>query len=86
MFTDVSKYAWAGILTQPYTKESKGKITTVHHPVTYVSGLFRGFQLNWVVLTKDACAIYMSVKKLSFYLTDTAITLRTDHLPLKKSC
>ena len=26
----------------------------------------------------------MSVKKLSFYLTDTEITLRSDHLPLKK--
>ena len=27
----------------------------------------------------------MSVKKLSFYLTDVEITLRSDHLPLKKS-
>ena len=26
----------------------------------------------------------MSVKKLSFYLTDAEITLRSDHLPLKK--
>ena len=26
----------------------------------------------------------MSVKKLSFYLTDTEITPRSDHLPLKK--
>ena len=86
LFTDVSKYALVGVLTQPYTKESEGKITTVHHPVTYVSGLFRGFQLNWVVLTKEAYVIYMSVKKLSFYLTDTEITLRTDHLLLKNSC
>ena len=57
---------------------------TVHHPVTYVNGLFRGSQLNWVALTKQAYAFYISVKKLSFYLTDTEITLRTDHLPLKK--
>ena len=28
--------------------------------------------------------IYMSIKKLSFYLTDVEITLRSDHLPLKK--
>ena len=25
LFTDPSKYAWAGILTQPYTKETEGK-------------------------------------------------------------
>ena len=50
----------------------------------YVSGLFRGSQLNWVALTKEVHVIYMSVKKLSFYLTDTEIILRSDHLPLKK--
>ena len=61
-----------------------GKLVTVHHPVMYVSGLFRGSQLNWAALTKEVYAIYMSVKKLSFYLTDAEITLRSDHLPLKK--
>ena len=33
---------------------------------------------------KEAFAIYMSVKKLSFYLTDAAILLRSDHKPLEK--
>ena len=47
-----------------------GKSTTTDHPVTFVSGLFRGSQLNWAALTKEAFAIYMSVKKLLFYLTD----------------
>ena len=83
LFTDASKYAWAGVLTQPYTKETEGKAVTTHHPVTYVSGLFRGSQLSWAALTKEAYVIYMSVKKLSFYLTDAEITLRSDHLPLK---
>ena len=41
-------------------------------------------ELNWEALTKGAYAIYMSIKKLSFYLTDVEITLRSDHLPLKK--
>ena len=62
----------------------EGKSITVHHPVTYVSRLFRGSQLNWAALTKEAYVIYMSVKKLSFYLTDAEITLRSFHLPLKK--
>ena len=54
------------------------------HPIAYVSGLFRGSQLNWAALTKEAYAIYMSVKKLAFYLTDADVLLKSDHLPLKK--
>ena len=59
LFTDASKYVWAGVLTQAYTEETKGKAVTTHHPVTYVSGLFRGSQLNWAALTKEAYVIYV---------------------------
>ena len=76
LYIDASKYAYAGVLTQ--------SIDGTDHPVAYTSGLFRGFQLNWAALTKEAYAIYMSVKKLSFYLDSAQITLRSDHLPLKK--
>ena len=76
LYTDVSKYAYAGVLTQ--------SINGPNHPVAYNSGLFRGSQLNWAALTKEAYAIYMSVKKLSFYLDSAQITLRSIHLPLKK--
>ena len=62
----------------------EGKTITTDHPVAYVSGLFRGSQLNWAALTKEAYAIYMSVKKLAFYLIDADILLKSDHLPLKK--
>ena len=58
LYTDASKYAYAGVLTQ----HNDG----VDHPITYVSGLFRGSQLNWATLTKEAYAIYMSVKKTQF--------------------
>ena len=40
--------------------------------------------MNWACLTKEVYAIYMSIKKLPYYLEDTDITLRSDHLPLKK--
>ena len=76
LYTDASKYAYAGILTQ----HNSG----TDHPITYVSGLFRGSQLNWATLTKEAYAIYMSVKKLSFYIDTAKITVKNDHLPLKK--
>ena len=49
-----------------------------------MSGLFHGSQINWACLTKEAYAIYMSIKKLAYYLEDADITLRSDHLPLKK--
>ena len=61
-----------------------GKSTTTDHPVAFVSGLFRGSQLNWAALTKEAFAIYMFIKKLSFYLRDAQILLRSDHKPLEK--
>ena len=70
LYTDASKYGWAGVLTQPHITTIDGKSTTTDHPVAFVSGLFRGSQLNWAALTKEAFAIYMSIKKLSFYLTD----------------
>ena len=84
LYTDASKFGWAGVLTQPHTTTIDGKSTTTDHPVAFVSGLFRGSQLNWAALTKEAFAIYMSVKKLSFYLTDAQILLRSDHKPLEK--
>ena len=62
----------------------EGKTITTDHPVAYVSGLFRGSQLNWAALTKEAYAIYMPVKKLAFYLTDADVLLKSNHLPLKK--
>ena len=55
-----------------------------NHPITFASGLFKGRQLNWAALTKKAFAIYSSINKLSYYLEDTEIILRSDHLPLKK--
>ena len=76
LYTDASKHAYAGILTQ--------SIDGTDRPVAYTSGLFRGSQLNWAALTKEAYTIYMSVKKLSFYLDSAQITLRSDHLLLKK--
>lgn len=84
LYTDASKYAWACVLTQEFEHDFDGKKKKIHHPITYQSGLFKGSQLNWATLTKEAFAIYMSVKKLAYYLEDADITLRSDHLPLKK--
>ena len=84
LFTDASKFAWACVLTHAYDHIIEGKEMTILHSITYVSGLFLGSQLDWVVLTKEAYAIYMLVKKLSFYVDDADITFRSEHLPLKR--
>ena len=84
LFTDASKHGWAGVLTQEFKTKVKGKVVKELHPITYVSGLFHGSQLNWAALTKEAYAIYLSVKKLAFYIMDADITLRSDDLPLKR--
>ena len=84
LYTDANKYSWVGVLTQSHTTDIDGKSVTTDHPITLVSGLFRGSQLNWAALTKEAFAIYMSLKKLSFYLDQAEIYPRSDHLPLKR--
>ena len=76
MNINTPKYAYAGVLTQ--------HSDSTDHLITYVSGLFRASQLNWSTLTKEAYAIYMSVKKLSFYIDTAIITVKSDQLPLKK--
>ena len=81
LYTDASGIGWLGVLTQEHM-DKKGKAK--NHPICYVSGQFRGSQLNWAALTKEAYAIYMSVQRLSFYVTDAEVTIRSDHLPLKK--
>ena len=84
LFTDASIYAWACVLTQGKTHQIEEKEVKILHPITYMSGLFHGSQINWARLTKEAYAIYVLIKKLAYYLEDADITLRSDHLPLKK--
>ena len=80
----MSKYAWACVLTQEKIYTFEGNETKILHPITCIIGLFKGSEINWACLTKEAYAIYMSIKKLTYYLEDADVTLRSDHLPLKK--
>ena len=64
LYTDASKYGWVGVLTQSHTTDIDGKSVTTDYPIAFASGLLRGSQLDWATLTKEAFAIYMSVKKV----------------------
>ena len=59
------------------------KEVKILHPITYMSRLFRGSQINWVCLTKEAFAIYISIKRFTYNLEDADVILRSDYLPLK---
>ena len=56
LFTDASKYAWACVLTQEYEHEFDGKIKKILHPITYVSGLFKGSYSY----KRSLCYLYVS--------------------------
>ena len=61
LFTDASKYAWACVLTEEYEHEFDGKLRKILHPITYVSGLFKGSQVNWGYSYKRSlCYLYVS--------------------------
>ena len=61
LYTDASKYAWSCVLIQQYTHDIDDKQIVVNHPITYVSGLFKGRQLNWAALNKRSlCYIYVN--------------------------
>ena len=84
LYTDASKYAWAGVLTQAYQHNDEKGMKEIQHPITYISGLFRGPQINWAALVKEAYTIYMSTRKLDYCLDEAVMTIRSDHLPLKR--
>ena len=46
LYMDVSKYAWTGVLTQAYQHKDEKGVKEIQHPITYISGLFRGPQIN----------------------------------------
>ena len=78
LFTDASKSTWCAILMQEVDEDDK------LHPIAFQSGTFKGSQLSWATLTKEAYAIYMAFCKFSFYLEGAKTTLHCDHAPLKK--
>ena len=69
---------------QAYRHTVDGIEKEIHHPVTYVSGLFRGPQINWAALVNKAYAIYMTARKLHYYISNSDTTIRSDHMLLHR--
>ena len=86
LYTDSSKYMWAGILTQThsYTDTIIQQKQTIDLPVTFQSGSYSSSQEKWSTIQKEVYAIYSSFKNMVFYLRDAHVPVRSDHAPLKK--
>ena len=82
LFTDASKAMWSAILMQDQNTVTSDSLDL--QPIAYQSGTFKGSQLNWATLTKEAYAIYMAFQKFSFYLESAFTNLHCDHAPLEK--
>jgi hypothetical protein len=74
--TDASDYAFGAYLYQEYT-DTKGN--RVEQPIRFLSQSFRGAQLNWSVIEKEAYAIYIALQRFDELLGGVHFTIRTDH-------
>lgn len=69
VFSDASDTGFAVIVTQVQDYDPKVAITTQKHQLlTCVSGTFRGSQLNWFVIEKEAYPIVVACEKLDYLL------------------
>ena len=82
LFTDSSKPSLGGIPVQ-YAEQTKdyGTKIEIPYPITYQRATFQGSQKNWSTWTKKAYAIYVSFKKVVFYLIEAHVMVRSDHGP-----
>ena len=76
LFTEASKYSYSRILHQ----EKEGKDDTII-PTVYFSGSFGRTQQLWNTTQKGYHAVYKSIQKFSFFLTEAEHTLSCDHKP-----
>ena len=49
------------------------------YPITYHSGTFSPTQVNWSANTKEAYAIFRSITRMSFFVTDSEVIVHSDH-------
>ncbi len=71
LFTDASGRHMSGVLMQ------------LGCPIGYFAKSFKGTQLMWAALTKEAHAVYRSVEFFSVFIICSKVILRCDHKPLK---
>jgi hypothetical protein len=76
LYTDASKLAMSAVLMQEYPEGMR--------PVGYWSKAFKGSQLNWAALVKEARGVVEAVQNFSVFIAGCKILLRCDHKPLER--
>jgi transposase InsO family protein len=81
VFTDASKQAWSGVLTQvPVDQLELPILQQQHKPLAFVGGYFQGAQLNWPTVELEGFAIKETCVRLSHLLQrGHSFTIYTDH-------
>ena len=83
LFMDALKYSWFIVLTQSTLLLLMIIPSYISILLLMIVAYSKEANMNRAALTKEAYAIHVTVKKLTFYLADATITLWSDHLPLK---
>ena len=84
LFTDASDRYWGVVLTQcPKVNLAEPIKQQKHEPLAFLSGSFKGSQLRWSVIVKEAYPIIHSLDRLRHYLSARKFIIFTDHRNLK---
>ncbi|KAH9185665.1 hypothetical protein AeNC1_012358 [Aphanomyces euteiches] len=81
VFPDASNKFWGSIITQiPMEKQNLPLQDQEHAPLAFLSGTFRGAQMAWSILEKEAFAIVETCKRMDYLLQrPSGFKLYTDH-------
>ena len=77
LFTDASKYSWGTTICQHTSNSDPDSLQNLT-PIMLTSVKFSKTQWNFAALVREAFAIYIFVKRLSFFLQDAKCTIPCD--------
>jgi hypothetical protein len=80
-FSDASDAAWAVVVTQtPPGQDTTSIIDRDHEPLAFVSSVFKGSQVRWPTVEKEAYAVVEGIARLEYLLyRERGFQLYTDH-------
>lgn len=83
LFTDASDSNWGAILTQVprgFVESSAPPEDWPHEPLSFISGGFRGAQLAWPIVGKEAFAVHEACNRLEHFIQrERGVHIFTDH-------
>src|SRR5690606_32689542 len=80
LFTDASDRFWSIVLTQcPQIELQLPVLDQRHTPLACMSGAFKGSELHWPIMHKEAYPIIHALDRLRHYLSFKPFHIFTDH-------